>query len=309
MIKELKPHIWPAYWQKIEEKNRVRLPFCSSTWHQLWLDVFGKGWEPFILLVNNSLIAPFARKGNLINFSGGKEIADYLDIIGPENEKPSAWHEIIKYCRDLGITNLEFLNIPENSATIEFFNKLKSNKVVIEKEDTTPLISLPDSWDKYLLMLDRHNRHELRRKMKRFEIAFPKIDFIESLNPNHDVLSLINLMKLNSDKKIFLTKDMEIFFRKLPETFPKSLKLFYLAVDDRKIAVLLSFISDKTLLTYNSGYNKLNYPGAGFYLKAKSIRWAIENGFKEYNFLQGNERYKYELGGHDFFVYSVRIRL
>ena len=35
----------------------------------------------------------------------------------------------------------------------------------------------------------------------------------------------------------------------------------------------------------------------------------VEQKLKEYNFLQGSERYKYELGGKDFFVYSISLSL
>ncbi len=35
------------------------------------------------------------------------------------------------------------------------------------------------------------------------------------------------------------------------------------------------------------------------------MRTAIKDGKKIYNFLQGDERYKYEMGGEDRFVYRV----
>ena len=40
-------------------------------------------------------------------------------------------------------------------------------------------------------------------------------------------------------------------------------------------------------------------PPPGFLLHAYSIRWAIRNGFKIYDFLQGNESYKYMFGARD----------
>jgi len=40
--------------------------------------------------------------------------------------------------------------------------------------------------------------------------------------------------------------------------------------------------------------------------KAMAIKRTIEKGLKQYNFLQGNEAYKYHLGGCDFFVYTIK---
>ena len=60
---------------------------------------------------------------------------------------------------------------------------------------------------------------------------------------------------------------------------------------------------------YNSGFDKEKYDSVGLYIKALNIKQAIAHGKKTYNFLQGNERYKYELGAHDFFVYTIEMKL
>lgn len=108
-------------------------------------------------------------------------------------------------------------------------------------------------------------------------------------------------------KHTFLTPQMERFFRKLPETFPDQLLLFLLRSGKTTAAALLAWKAGESLLTYNSGYHEEEFSGAGFYLKAKAIQWAIENGYDEYNFLQGSEPYKYDLGAKDFWVYRISV--
>ena len=311
MIKVISQDQLSVIWAENRSTHKLDFPFYAYPWHVLWWKFFGRDWRPFILLINDVAIAPLARRGDLVIFSGGQEIADYLDLIAPENAKEHAWQEIMKFIELQGVKQLELFNLPQNSKTISFFRKLNavSKKIILTKEDTTPIIALPGNWEQYLLSLDRHNRHELRRKLKRFESDHPDVSFGESQNPDHDLEILINLMKLNTEKNIFLTRTMETFFRRLPATFPGTLKIFTLKIGDQTVAAVLTFVSGKSLLTYNSGYDKTNYPGAGFYLKASTIRWAMENGLKEYNFLQGNERYKYDLGGVDFFVYRIKVTL
>ena len=82
-----------------------------------------------------------------------------------------------------------------------------------------------------------------------------------------------------------------------------------LLVDNTPAAVMLTFSAGDTLMGYNSGFDEKNYSGSGFYLRAKVLERARASGYKKFNFLQGNERYKYELGGKDFFVYRVDVTL
>lgn len=76
--------------------------------------------------------------------------------------------------------------------------------------------------------------------------------------------------------------------------------------DNHAVAAMLWFREEDMIMTYNSGYSESL---AGFYLKARHMLQAAERGIKKYNFLQGNERYKYELGGKDFLVYRADILL
>lgn len=311
MIKAFLPLGLPARWNSIAANNKLYAPFFSQAWHSLWFEVFGQGWQPLTLLINNAVIAPLARQGNLVTFSGGREIADYLDIIGPDKEKPSAWRKIISYCQTRGIKQLKLFNVPESSATLSFFRqRVKTTPtIMIEREDTTPVIRLPDSWEKYLSNLSRHNRHELRRKLRNFEKSYPNLTLSVSKNPSEEITDFLSLMAQSLKKKTFLTQKMKLFFRKLPNAFPKKIILFFLKSGGKKIASILAFRENNSLLAYNSGYNREKFSVAGLYLKAMSLKWAIEHGIAEYNFLQGSERYKYELGGRDFFVYSVSVTI
>lgn len=165
----------------------------------------------------------------------------------------------------------------------------------MKEEDTTPITSLPP-------VLDKKNRHEMERKIRKFEREHANIKISEG----NDIRVLFSLMKLDERKKIFLTPDMEEFFRRIAQKFGK---LTVLTVQDKPAACMLTFAAGDTLMGYNSGFDEANYSGSGFYLKAKMLDRALDAGYKKFNFLQGNERYKYELGGKDFFVYKIDIKI
>lgn len=255
------------------------MPFSTYEWINIWHETIGKEWEPYILNINDEVIAPFARKNNEIIFSGGDEVADYLDIIGPDEKKIQAWQEIKSYLHG---STLHLHNIPQNSPTLEVFPH--------QKEDTTPITALPP-------ILDKKNQHEMERKIRKFERENANIKFRDGNN----IEILLSLMKLDPRKKDFLTPDMEQFFRKI-HTMGVVTEIL---VGNIPVAALLAFRVGDTLMSYNSGFDETHFSGAGFYLKAMHIKRAIENGIRVYNFLQGSERYKYELGGKDFFVYRI----
>src|SRR5262249_16044458 len=75
---------------------------------------------------------------------------------------------------------------------------------------------------------------------------------------------------------------------------------------DQALAALATLIDrrKRSFLFYMTGRDEaFDGPPPGVILHAYSIRYAIENGFTEYDFLRGNEPYKYSFG-----VQERRIR-
>ena len=303
MLHELQEH-----WDKAYEASPAKVPFFTWPWHNDWQTVFGNSCQPFYLLIDNKVIAPFVKKDQTVIWSGGEEIADYLDLIGPDEAKVSAWPQIIEFFKQEHVMSLSLRNVPENSPTITFFKTLPN--AVITQEDTTPTISLPPTWEEFIESApSRKYRHELERKIRKFEREHPDAEVTVSQNPEKDVDILLTLMEKDADKKMFLTPAMGIMFRKIAGTFKDNISLLLLGMGDKHAAAALSFVQKDTYYLYNSGFDKDCCPNGGFYLKSMSIKYAIEHGGKTYNFLQGSERYKYELGGKDFFVYSIQYQL
>lgn len=298
-----------AAWDKITGENTLLAIFGSYRWHRLWYELFGSGFTSRIWVYNQSMIAPFVQSGDTLTFSGGKEIADYLDIIGPDEQKKTSWEEILVYCQSIDITHIMLPNVPSSSGTVQFFQRhaAPSLSITIKKEDTTPILLLPATWEAYEASLPRHSRHELRRKLRSFERLHPDSSILKSTNPTQDMELFLKLMELDARKKRFLTEQMKKFFQRLPNEFPDELSLVFLRVGGIEVSGIITLQNGNSLFQYNSGYIKASYPGSGFYLTAKSIQQAIQQGLTTYNFLQGNEQYKYDLGAVDFAVCTIEV--
>lgn len=290
-------------WNTFHVLNQMQMPFFTKQWHVLWNQVFGAQYKQVFLEVDGVVLAPLLIQGDTTILSGGKEISDYMDMLGPESAKVEAWKQIQEYLAQKGVKQINIDNIPASSLTLTAFRDKA------EREDTTPYVDLPKTWGEYVASLDKHNRHELRRKMRNFEATHESIRTYRVENTSANMETMLSLMTLDESKKTFLTPEMLTFFRGLPKAFPQELHIFFLEVNGEEVAATLSFIYNNSLLLYNSGYNSAQYSLAGLYIVAKTIQHAIESGYTTYNFLQGDERYKYDLGGKDFLVYKAKVEL
>ena len=292
-------------WESAVKQEVVQWPFYALAWHQAWYTHFRPD-EQIVIIGDEShgSVLPLALTGKTAHFTGGEEIADYLDAIGPGAHKGALWQEALSVLKARGVTRLMLRNIPETSESLTYFRSIGATSVT--EEDATPLLALPKSFDDYLSSLGRKERHEMRRKLRRFDKQYPAAAFVVTNQP--DMNMLLNLMRYNTNKQEFLTPAMEGFFFALPKTVGDQLKQFTLIVDSKPAATTVAFAVGQSLLLYNSGYDP-SVEGSGWYLKSKCIEWAIRAGYTQINFLQGRERYKYDLGARDFLVYRVTLSL
>lgn len=297
-------------WTSVYKNQIHKYPFYTYEWHFAWSKTLGDTFQWIPYIYKDRLIIPLARNNNSLFFSGGVEVADYEDAIGSESLKPEAWSQLITFAKNNSISNIELRNIPQDSSTLTFFQELKSphTAVNLSEEDSTPILDLSDSWDGYLGRLNKKSRHELRRKMRKFEREFTDIHLVQSSFSGQDINEFLRLMRFHPEKDLFLTEEMINFFKTLMKTPQLMQTLLFLKKNTHNISAVWSFVSDDTVFLYNSGFDPL-YTGAGFYLKVRLIQKSIEEKFRRFNFLQGKEKYKYDLGGRDFKVYKIQVKL
>ncbi len=299
----------------IEQKLPPPTFFQSQKWLELWSKHFSK--NKLILEVNESnntvgLAAFEINKDNkIIEFLGvsailGNElVTDYGDIIYLQGKQNLVWENVLKHFHSFYpsyILNLNFVR--EDSPSLDHY---KNSGATINRVDTSPYLILPDSWEKYLESLDRKNRHELRRKIRRLEKY--GVIFESGAIDNNSIDELIRLMKFSEDKNKFLSANMQIFFKDIVKTFNNNeISIDFLKFENKNIAATLSFKYKKILYLYNSGFDP-NYSSLspGLLSKAFLIKKAIEQGYSEFDFLRGNERYKYDLGGRDRRLYNITL--
>jgi len=213
---------------------------------------------------------------------------------------------------------LDLCNVHQDSPTLTMLPPLAEARgwtTSTVREDVCPLVRLPGTWEEYLQMLEGKQRREIRRKLRRaggqdalsWYIVGPKHDLETEIE---DFLAL--MAASTPDKAAFLTPRMRDFFRQLARVVYDAgwLQLVFLEVEGQKAAAYFNFIYRNQVLVYNSGLDWQRFPrlGAGIVLTAYCIRHAIEQGREVFDFMQGDERYKYQFGGQDVEVRRLRIR-
>ena len=86
--------------------------------------------------------------------------------------------------------------------------------------------------------------------------------------------------------------------------------LGFLEVDGVRAAASLNFDYKNKLWGYNSGVSRDHMEfSPGWVLLGHTIQWACENGRAEFDFMRGDEDYKYRFGGVNQYVMRVRVTM
>ena len=311
--------IW-SRWEQILPKCVTDTVFVTPWWHKTWWDNFGGSRELRILSVSDGDdllgIAPLMSDGDRLTFLGDKDLSDYFDFVVPQDRVDRFFPALWEHLSAAEWATLDLPSLPTGTPTLEHLPGLAESmgmSVTIEEEETTPKAELPPTWDEFLAGLRKKDRHELRRKIRRLDRENSHRQYVaddgEVLNGSmQDFFRLLRASR--EDKNEFLTPERETFFMDIArESVSRGqFILSFLEVDGENVAGCICFDYGGSYLLYNSGYDpSYSRLSVGLINKALSLQAAIEEGRKTFNFLKGNERYKYNLGGQDEPVFHLTI--
>jgi CelD/BcsL family acetyltransferase involved in cellulose biosynthesis len=205
---------------------------------------------------------------------------------------------------DLPWRSVDLRPVPAASATPGLVASLAASAGLacrIDVEDRCPLIDLPETWDGYLAGLSGKDRHELRRKLRRAEAGQPRVEVART--PAAMAVLMDGFVALHRRSKVgkarFMDDSMEAFFRELGSLWAAAglAALWMLWLEERPAAALFCLEQAGSVSLYNSGFDpEARALSPGVVLIARTIEDAIARGFRRYDFLRGEEPYKYGFG-------------
>ena len=175
-----------------------------------------------------------------------------------------------------------------------------------------PYATLPNDWNSYLDALSTNTRQKIRRLLKQVEASSEyRITVATPETFERDLKTLLGFWetKWRARKADRIDSLIRSNGAMLTRSFHSG--LVYLPTfwhGDRPVAALATLMEPRkrTFSFYMTGRDEtFEGPPAGMILHAYSIRHAIAHGFVEYDFLRGNEPYKYSFGCKERKIHSI----
>jgi CelD/BcsL family acetyltransferase involved in cellulose biosynthesis len=320
-----------AAWNALVEQSITDTPFSRYEYLSQWWQTRGGGeWQNAELVLisaseNDQLvgIAPLFLAEHdgqrALMLVGSIEISDYLDLIVRAEDLPRFLSGLLDFLL-VGQAGrwsaLDWYNLPDSSPTLAVVKAESESRGWMHQEEVyhpTPRIPLNGSFEDYLARIDKKQRHEIRRKMRRAAESEKDVRFVivdGNADIEAEIQAFFHLMVQDAQKKEFLHPAMR---EQLEATIQNAhahgyLWLSFLEVDGAKTAASLNFDYKNKLWGYNSGVSSEHRElSPGWVLLAHTIQWCCENGRYEFDFMRGDEEYKYRFGGVNQYVMRVRV--
>ena len=321
-------------WNQILKESASHVPFLTYQYQRTWWETRGGGeWPEDSELVLAAAfegdrlvgVAPLFSTENILGkqalmLVGSIEVSDFLDFIVRPEDLPAFTEGLMEFLSsDPGVPEwavLDLYNLLEESPTLAALEEAAGQRGWAYKKvhlQPSPYIVLPGGFETYLAEIDKKQRHEIRRKLRNVEQSLAEGGFyiVEAeAQVEADTQGFIEMMAEDPSKKDFLTEKMREHLHKTARmAFDAGwLHLAFFTLDGNKAAGNISFNFDGRLWLYNSGWewDYRDY-SPGWVLVAYLLEWATEHGIREFDFMRGNEAYKYKFGAVDRHIYRVVV--
>lgn len=302
--------------------------FLTSEWLHSWWAAYRPGELRVLVIADEHTGRWLGAAPWFISPDGGSrvlctvgcvDVTDYLDVLVRQGAEDTVYPALADWlaAHTDDWDEAQFCNIPEESPTLERLPALVEARglaATIEEEDVCPQFAVPDTFENYLARLDSKRRHELRRKLRR---ATGQADWY-IVGSEHDLAAeierFLDLMAASSPEKRQFLEDAghrEFIRTVMPRLAAHGwLQLAFLTVGKEAVASYLNFDYQGRILVYNSGLEPGRHAqlSPGIVLLAYVVEHAIEQQRRVFDFMRGDEPYKYDMGGQDTRICRLTIR-
>jgi CelD/BcsL family acetyltransferase involved in cellulose biosynthesis len=253
-----------------------------------------------------------------IDFLGsGTAGSDYLDLIvrqGWEEDAVSALSRTLSANR-----MLEFSRVRADGPTLDLARSLQQSgwTAEIAKSEVCPYINLRGhSWTSYLASLGSEHRYSVRRKRNtlatQFDVAFERVEDPLERGPALRLLMDLHRKRWNGcgESDAFHTESHVQFHDEFTARAMRRgwLRLYVLRLNAKPVSAIYGLRYGPTFYFFQSGFDpQYARNSVGVVAMALSIEEAIKEGAAEYDFLHGEESYKFHWAADSRDLCRIRL--
>lgn len=310
-------------WDQLLARSYDNRLFLTSVWHRVWRRHFASD-EAYLVTARDAEgiltgLLPLQmeeRAGKrVLTLTGDWNVMDYMDALAVKGNAReilgSLWEQALS---DLEWDELSLRHVPSGSPLLDALEDVAGSwNFEAGQDEVCPVALLCSSWDGYLETLSKKQRHEIRRKMRRAQEGatweWRRVETVQDLDRDLPVFFRLHEASAR-EKQRFMTERMRAYFRSLAETMLDEgyLRLNVFEREGQDIAATFSFLYRDRYLLYNSGYDpSQSAHSPGIAAVALSMKDAIEEKAGAFDFLSGDEPYKYQFGATNTFTCRATV--
>lgn len=261
------------------------------------------GPESEVFETDDALAALVMDDDASVRFAGDADLTDYHSPLGQDVE--SLFAAIVGE-GDARRFDLDSLPIEAAEPVAKGLERAGAS-VDIQQHTVAAVLELPTTFEEYLDAIGKKQRHEVRRKRRRYEESVGEVVYESHHGPGFWLEEFFRLHRLSGGAKgRFMTLEHEEFFRRLADGTGWRVDILRIPGEERAAAGLFLYVDDEGMYLYNSAYDpELSEASPGVAIIGAAIERAIEEELPRFDFLKGDEVYKFRLGAHERPLYRV----
>jgi CelD/BcsL family acetyltransferase involved in cellulose biosynthesis len=308
-------------WSELQDDPGQSNVFLTWEWVSTWLSCFKEDCSlRFVTARAGSErtllgIAPLAiyshGSGRLLeykalSFAGHELSPDHMDFVTRTGHEKKVAAAFLDWILESG-KNWDFLLLDGLSASSPLVPLIKSDPAVRWHhihESPCPFLSLPGDFSAWMSGLSKKRRYKIGNSRRQLESAYPEKVCIRRVNSDAELATafttLVQLHRSVRDAhqtdNAFRSGKLISFHRRLCNLFLEKgwLRLYLLSVEETDIAAVYCFHYGGVVSFYSTGYHgDFSRFSPGMLLLVHAIRESIEAGAETFDFLRGDEPYKY----------------
>ena len=307
-------------WNALLQSSRSDCVFLTWEWVSTWWEVYGPKYRLHLLTARNSEgvlvgLAPLKRVSrrltplwsyDAVEFigNGGDVTPEYLDFIaapGLEEEVVDTFLDRLQQDRTIGIVDLRPL--PETSPNLNRARQRLAGwarHIKCKPDSVCPVLILPETPEAFVAGRSRNYRRRVRESERRCErdlhAAFEQAETPDQLRADLSALRDLHRRRWTKGSRAFRSREYNAFHEQLGQLLLERgwMRLFLLK-NTKPLAALYCFSYHGRYYYYQAGRDP-EFPRyrLGLVLMHHVICEAIREKAKVFDFLSGDEAYKYQ---------------